>query len=55
MLSGAGPSIVIISQKNNLDKIKSIVRDTWADLNVKVNIMTMPVEAQGAQIITHDN
>ena len=55
VLSGAGPSIVIISQKNNLDKIKSIVRDTWADLNVKVNIMTMPVESQGAQIITHDN
>lgn len=51
VLSGAGPAILIISQKNNLDKIKSIVKDTWEGLNVKVNIMTLPVEKQGAQII----
>ena len=52
VLSGAGPSIIIISHKNNLDKIKSIVRDTWNDMNVKVNIMTLPVEEQGAQIVS---
>lgn len=52
VLSGAGPSILIISQKNNLDKIKSIVKDTWEGLNVKANIMTLPVEKQGAQIIS---
>ena len=52
VLSGAGPSILIISQKNNLDKIKSIVKDTWESLNVKANIMTLPVEKQGAQIIS---
>ncbi len=54
VLSGAGPSILIISQKNNLDKIKSIVKDTWESLNVKANIMTLPVEKQGAQIITQE-
>lgn len=54
VLSGAGPSILIISQKNNLDKIKSIVKDTWESLNVKANIMTLPVENQGAQIITQE-
>lgn len=54
VLSGAGPSILIISQKNNLDKIKSIVKDTWENLNVKANIMTLPVEKQGAQIITQE-
>lgn len=54
VLSGAGPSILIISQKNNLDKIKAIVKDTWESLNVKANIMTLPVEKQGAQIITQE-
>ena len=51
VLSGAGPAIVVISYKNNLDKIKSIIKDTWEEMNVKVNIMTLPVETQGAQII----
>ncbi len=52
VLSGAGPSILVISQKNNLDKIKSIVKSTWENLNVRANIMTLPVEKQGAQIIS---
>ena len=52
VLSGAGPSIIVISQKNGLDKIKSIVKDTWEEMNVKVNIMTLPVEQQGAQVIS---
>ncbi len=51
VLSGAGPAIVVISQKNNLERIKSIINDTWEEMNVKVNIMTLPVETQGAQII----
>ena len=54
VLSGAGPSIIVISQKNNLDKIKSIIKDTWEDMNVIVNIMTLPVENEGAQIISHE-
>jgi len=51
VLSGAGPAILVISQKNNLDKIKSIVHDTWADLNVKTDIRTLKVEEMGAHII----
>lgn len=51
VLSGAGPSILIISQKNNPEKIRAIVKETWESMNVKVNIMTLPVEYQGAQII----
>ena len=54
VLSGAGPSILIISEKNNLDRIKSIVRDTWSELNVKAEIRTLPVERNGAQIIKLD-
>lgn len=53
VLSGAGPSILIISQKNDVDKINSIVKSVWDELNVKVNIMTLPVENQGAKIIEY--
>ncbi len=51
VLSGAGPAILVISQKNNLDKIKSIVSDTWANYNVKTDFRTFKVEEQGAQIL----
>lgn len=54
VLSGAGPSILIISRKNNLDKIKNIVKDTWGEYNVKVDIMTLPVEAHGAEIVGNE-
>lgn len=51
VLSGAGPAILVVSQKNNLDRIKSIVSETWADLNVKTDIRTVKVEKEGAQIL----
>lgn len=51
VLSGAGPSIIIISYKNGLDRIKSIVKETWEDMNVKAEIMTLPVENEGAKIV----
>lgn len=50
-LSGAGPSILIVSQKNNLDRIKSIVSETWANYNVKTDIRTYKMEEHGAQIL----
>lgn len=55
VLSGAGPSILIISHKNGIDKIHSIVKETWADLNVKAEVRTLPIEKNGAQIISQDN
>lgn len=54
VLSGAGPSILVISHKNNLDRIKSIVKNTWEEMNVKVNIMSLPVEQEGAKIISNE-
>lgn len=51
VLSGSGPSILVISQKNNLDKIRSIINETWANYNVKTDIRTLKVEEQGAQIL----
>ncbi len=55
VLSGAGSSILIISEKNNLDKIKNIVRETWADQNIKCQIKTMSVENNGAHVVSHDD
>lgn len=55
VLSGAGPSILIISQKNNIDKIHSIVKETWSELNVKSVIKTLHIEENGAQVISNED
>jgi len=55
VLSGAGPTILIISHKNNLDRIHSIVKETWADLNIKAEIKVLSVENNGAQVITNED
>ena len=51
VLSGAGPSVLIISYGNNLDKIRKTVSDVWDGLNVKSDILTLPVEEKGAVIV----
>ena len=38
VLSGAGPTMLIISHKYDLDKIKSIVKDIWEKQNIKVDV-----------------
>lgn len=55
VISGAGSSILVISERNDLDKIRSIVKDTWADQNIKCDIKTMNVEENGAQIISNED
>lgn len=55
VLSGAGPSILIISEKNNLDRIKSVVKEVWNDLNLKADIITVPVEKNGAIVLKQDD
>lgn len=54
VLSGAGPSVIVFALKNNLDKIKSIIKTTWEDINVKSQIFALPVETQGAQVTNKD-
>lgn len=51
VLSGAGPTILIISYKYDLDKIKSTVNDIWSKQNINANIMTLKVEENGATIL----
>lgn len=55
VLSGAGSSILVISEKNNVDKIKDVVRETWAGQNIKCEIRTLSVENNGAQIISNED
>ena len=51
VLSGAGPSILVISKDENLDNIYQTIKDTWQNLNVKVDIFTIEPELQGACIV----
>lgn len=51
VLSGAGPSLLVISSGNNLDKIKNTVSKCWLDLNVKSDIVTLPIAQTGAVIV----
>lgn len=51
VLSGAGPSILVISHGNNLSEIKGVVSKTWESQNVKVEMRTLEIENQGAAII----
>jgi len=51
VLSGAGPSILVISHKYDLDKIKSTVRDIWEGQSIKTDIRTLKIENKGAEVI----
>lgn len=51
VISGAGSSILVISNKNNLEKIHNDVKDIWTSLNIKCDIKTLNVEQHGAQIV----
>lgn len=51
VLSGAGPTMLIISHKYDLDKIKSVVKEIWEGQSIKVDIRTLKVEPNGAEIL----
>ncbi len=51
VLSGAGPSMLVISYKYDLDKIKSIVKGIWEGQGIKTDIRTLKIEQKGAEIL----
>jgi homoserine kinase len=55
VLSGAGSSVLVISERNDVDKIHEVVKETWANQNIKCTINTLSVENHGAQIISNEN
>ena len=48
VISGAGPSVIIISEKNNLESIRNTVKDIWNDFNINSEIKTLKIEPNGA-------
>lgn len=51
VISGAGPSILVISYGNNLTHIRETVSKVWEDMNVKSKILTLQIEETGAKIV----
>lgn len=51
VISGAGPSVLVISHNNNLAKIRETVANVWENLNVKSQILTLQIEENGSQVI----
>lgn len=51
VLSGAGPTLLVISHKYDIDKIKTTVKDIWNLQNIRADIRTLKVEKNGAQIL----
>ena len=48
VISGAGPSIVVLSKKNDLEKIRDTVEEIWNNYNIISEIRTMKIEQNGA-------
>ena len=55
VISGAGSSILVISEKNNLEKIRNIVKETWNDQNIKCETLTLNIEENGAKIVSNED
>lgn len=51
VISGAGPAIIVISHKNNIEEIRNTVKEVWDNLNVHSEIKTLTVEKYGASKI----
>jgi len=51
-LSGAGPSILVISSGNNLEKIREVIKTTWEKYSVKADIKTFDIDMTGAEILS---
>lgn len=50
-LSGAGPGIIIISDSKETDEVKSKVKEVWSGYQVKVDMRTVDIEPNGAEIL----
>lgn len=51
VLSGAGPTLAVITEGDNIDNVKAVVHKIWYDLDIKYQIMTFNPEENGATVI----
>lgn len=52
VISGAGPSVVVIYEDNNFDEIHKKVHEVWSGPGVKVTVKKLDIDTQGAIFIT---
>ena len=51
VLSGAGPTLLVISKNYNTDKIKSTVKEIWNGFGISSEVRTLKIEQKGAVIL----
>lgn len=51
VLSGAGPTLAVITEGDNIENVKEIVHKIWYDLDIKYKIMTFAPEEEGATVV----
>lgn len=51
VLSGAGPSILVVSKSSEIEELKSVVRNTWENIGIKSEIKTIDIDTKGAVIL----
>lgn len=51
VLSGAGPSIMVVSHSSNMEEIKSTVKSTWDSIGIKSTVKTLNIDQDGAKIL----
>ena len=51
VVSGAGPTILVISNNNGFKKVEGQVRQIFKDLNIDFHIKTMSIENEGTKVV----
>ncbi|MBO7671930.1 homoserine kinase [bacterium] len=51
VISGAGSTILLITENDGREKAKSVVKSVWNDHNIKADLYDFDVENEGAKII----
>lgn len=51
VLSGAGPSIAIISEHNNLEEVRERINQVWDPTGIKFDLKSVSIDTKGAVIL----
>ncbi len=51
VISGAGPTILVISKNDGFEKVENEVKQIFADYNVDCDIRTLDIENEGSKVI----
>ena len=51
VISGAGPTIMVISKNDGFEKVENEVKQIFADYNVDCDIRTLDIENEGSKVI----